>query len=79
MEKSKNTEKSATDAYTVLSAAAVNVEEYVYEKVKKSEKVKSLKYFFCVETTLSSKDDLIWQLKPIRKVEHARTLIFFLL
>jgi len=39
MEKSKNTEKSATDAYTVLSAAAVNVEEYVYEKVKKSDVV----------------------------------------
>lgn len=38
MEKSKNTEKSATDAYTMLSAA-VNVEEYVYEKVKKSDVV----------------------------------------
>ena len=28
--------------------------------------------------TLSSKVDLIWQLRPIRKVENARTLILFL-
>ena len=39
MEKSKNKEKTATDAYTMLSAAAVQVEEYVYEKIKKSDVV----------------------------------------
>ena len=34
----------------------------------------SLKIDYC-RKTLSSKDDLIWQLWPIRKVENARTLI----
>ena len=29
--------------------------------------------------TVSSKVDLVWHLRPIRKVENARTLIFFLL
>ena len=31
----------------------------------------------CYWKTLSSKVDLIWQLRPIRKVENARTLIFY--
>ena len=32
----------------------------------------------CFWKTLSSKVDLIWHLRPTRKVENARTLIFFL-
>ena len=32
----------------------------------------------CCWKTVSSKVDLIWHLRPIRKVENARTLIFFL-
>lgn len=39
MEKVSNKHQPATDVYTVLSAAAVQVEEYVYEKVKKSDVV----------------------------------------
>jgi len=55
----------------------------VFFKNKQTKTSKQHETLICLETifvlrNISSKVDLIWQLRPIRKVEHARTLILFL-
>ena len=55
-----------------------NTQNHPPKKSPKAKKRQLFRKLILCRKTLSSKVDLIWQLRPIRKVENARTLILFL-
>ena len=55
-----------------------NLQNYFWKRPKSQSKNVEFAEHRFVWKTLSSQVDLIWHLRPIRKVENARTLILFL-